>query len=77
LTASKLREDIYNILDAVLATGEPVEIERKGRRLLISADKPPASRLDKIRKRPGMITGSPTDLAEVDWSGSWNPEGYL
>ena len=75
VTASKLREDIYNILDAILATGEPVEIERKGRVLRISADRPPASRLDKIQKRPSMITGNPEDLAEIDWSRHWNPEG--
>ena len=41
LTASKLREDIYRVLDHVLATGEPVEIERNGRRLRIVADEPP------------------------------------
>ena len=31
LTASKLRESIYEILDEILETGTPVEIERKGR----------------------------------------------
>lgn len=37
LTASKLRENIYRVLDQVLETGEPVEIERNGRRLRIVA----------------------------------------
>jgi hypothetical protein len=31
VTASKLRENIYRILDQVLETGVPVEIERRGR----------------------------------------------
>ena len=35
ITASKLRENVYRILDQVLATGEPIEIERNGRRLLL------------------------------------------
>jgi hypothetical protein len=48
LTASKLRANIYRVLDQVLETGVPVEIERHGRRLRIIAEKskqrpPPAS----------------------------------
>ena len=77
VTASKLREDIYRILDAVIETGEPVEIERKGRVLRIVAEPRPASRLARIRKRPGMINGDPRDLAEIGWSAHWNPEGNL
>ena len=77
VTASRLREDIYNILDGILETGEPVEIERKGRLLRIVADKPPVSRLARIRKRPGLINGDPEDLAEIDWSLQWNPEGNI
>ncbi len=37
LTATKLRENIYAILDQILATGEPVEIERNGRTLRLQA----------------------------------------
>jgi hypothetical protein len=75
LTASRLREDIYKILDSVIETGEPVEIERKGRVLRITADRAPASRISRIRKRPGLINGNPLDLAKVDWSKAWDPEG--
>jgi prevent-host-death family protein len=31
VTASKLRADLYNILDESLKTGLPVEVVRKGR----------------------------------------------
>ena len=75
LTASRLREDVYKILDSVIETGEPVEIERKGRILRITADPPPGSRVSRIKKRPGLITGNPKDLAELDWSKEWNPDG--
>ena len=35
ITASSLRQNIYTILDEVLETGVPVEIERKGQILRI------------------------------------------
>jgi len=35
VTASKLRENVYRILDQILQTGTPVEIKRKGRTLKI------------------------------------------
>ncbi len=77
VTASRLREDIYNILDSVLSSGKPVEIERKGRLLRIVADNPPVSRLTRIVKRPGMINGDPEDLPGIDFAANWNPEGNL
>jgi hypothetical protein len=70
LTASKLRQDIYRILDEVLETGEPVVIERNGRRLRIVADDPP-SRLDRLVRRPDVVTGDPDDLVHLDWSDEW------
>jgi hypothetical protein len=75
LTASSLRGNIYKVLDEVLETGKPVEIERKGRVLRIVADSPSGSRVSRIRKRPGLINGNPRDLAELDWSKEWNPDG--
>lgn len=70
LTASRLRQDIYRILDEVLATGEPVVIERNGRRLRIVAEDPP-SRLDRLVRRPDVVTGDPNDLVHLDWSDEW------
>jgi len=45
--------------------------------LRIVADKPPASKLARMKKRPGLINGNPEDLVEIDWSVHWNPEGNL
>ena len=70
LTASKLRADIYRVLDYVLDTGEVVEIDRRGRRLRITADEPP-SRLADVVRRPEAITGNPDDLVDIEWSGEW------
>ncbi|MBI4883388.1 MAG: type II toxin-antitoxin system Phd/YefM family antitoxin [Actinobacteria bacterium] len=70
LTASKLRENIYRVLDQVLATGESVEIERNGRRLRIVADEQ-TSRLARLVRRPEIVVGDSADFVHLDWSGEW------
>jgi antitoxin (DNA-binding transcriptional repressor) of toxin-antitoxin stability system len=40
VSATQLRQNIYAILDEALATGKPVEIERKGKVLRIVPDMP-------------------------------------
>jgi hypothetical protein len=70
LTASKLREDIYRVLDQVLATGEPVEIERNGRRLRIVADQPP-SRVGRLVSRTDVVVGDSDEFVHLDWSSEW------
>ena len=70
LTASKLRENIYRVLDQVLETGEPAEIERNGRRLRIVADDQP-SRLGRLVQRTDLVVGDSDDFVHLDWSGEW------
>ncbi len=72
ITASQLRGDVYRLLDRVLATGQPLEIERSGRLLRIT---PAAvrSRLALVEPRPDLVTGDTSDLAGLDWSDSWRP----
>jgi hypothetical protein len=71
LTASKLRQNIYRVLDSILATGEPVEIERKGRRLKIVLAEG-SGRLAGLPIRD-YLTGEPDDIVEIDWSNEWRP----
>ena len=79
LTISKLRADIYRIFDNVLATGEPVEVERKGRRLRIQAvdddvvDEATPSKLDRLVPHTGAITGDPDDIDKIGWADAWQP----
>jgi hypothetical protein len=70
---SELRANLYRLLDEVLETGVPLEIERNGRRLRIVADALP-SKLDRLEPHPGFVVGDPDDLVEMDWSGYWNPD---
>lgn len=71
LTASKLRENVYRILDQVLETGVPVEIERSGKILRISAAEP-RSKLANLKSR-NYIVGDPEELVHLDWSAEWRP----
>ncbi|MCX6399287.1 MAG: hypothetical protein NTX33_05080 [Propionibacteriales bacterium] len=73
VTPSQLRQDIYRLIDKVLETGEPLEIERKGRRLRLVAEAP-IDRLSRIRVDPDVISGDPEDLVSIDWSVEWDGE---
>ena len=69
LTASKLRANVYRILDQVLDTGNPIEIVRRGRKLkIVPVEEEPSSWLDNLVERPDVIPGDPEDLANFDWS---------
>jgi hypothetical protein len=70
VTASRLRENIYSILDQVAETGVPVEIERKGRILRIVADQKP-SKLARLKKRNRCL-GDLDSIIYMDWSKEWS-----
>jgi hypothetical protein len=68
VTASKLRENIYRILDEAIETGQPVEIVRKGVVLRIVTEKPPSS-------WPGLRSGLfswATPMTSLVWIGPGN-----
>lgn len=69
ITASKLREDVYRILDAVIETGLPVEVVRKGTVLKIVPEKT-VSKLARLKKR-NVFVGNPEDIIGMDWSKEW------
>ncbi len=71
ITASKLRENVYRILDEAIETGVPVEIVRKGVVLRIVLERPP-SKLARLKKRPGMFVGDPDDIIGMDWLSEWS-----
>lgn len=78
ISATKLRANIYNIIDNIIKTGHPIDIERAGKKLrisLVSSNKPKdgEGKLSKLIPRPEAITGSPEDFTHIDWSHEWNP----
>ena len=74
LTASHLRQNIYRILDEVIETGQPVEIERKGSVVRIETKGQDKSIFEILARHPGSIVGRPDDLVHVDWSQVWKPD---
>jgi len=60
ITGTKLRENVYRVLDEALETGKSLEIRRKGRTLHLVPDSAGA-RLDRLRKRP-TLRGQPDEM---------------
>ncbi len=71
VSATALRQNIYQLLDDVLETGAPLEVERGGRRLRIIRVET-TSKLDRLIRRD-IVTGDPEDLVHMDWSTEWRP----
>ena len=69
-TATKLRQNLYNILDKVIEDGIPVEIERKGHTLKIVPEKS-VSKWNRLEPHD-IINGDPESIVSVDWSDQWN-----
>ncbi len=74
MTASKLRENIYRVLDQVLESGVPVEIVRKGGKLkIVRSEGGPGHKLDNLKPHLEAVVGDPEDLIHIDWSREWKP----
>ncbi len=71
VTASSLRQDIYRLLDQVLETGIPLEVERRGQILRVVPLERRA-KLDRLEPRDYLLA-EPEDLLDIDWSEAWKP----
>jgi prevent-host-death family protein len=69
LTASKLRQDVYRILDRVADTGAPVEVTRRGKRIRISLVDAPG-KLERLTRRK-VLRVEPETIVHMDWSDEW------
>jgi len=69
VTASKLRENVYRILDEAIETGVPVEIVRKGNVVRLVPEKR-VSKLARLKKRK-IFSGKVEDIIGMDWSKEW------
>lgn len=72
MTLTALRSQLFKVADQVLQSGEPVIIERNGRRLLLSSQEPP-SRLARLRRR-ALIVGDAASLDTQKVSAWHEPE---
>lgn len=77
ITATKLRADLYRVIDNVIKKGVPVEVELRGRKVRIVPAEP-RDKLSALIKRPGVIVGDPGRLPRVKtfdekkWRKKWD-----
>lgn len=71
-SASRLRANLYRLLDRVVETGVPLEIERRGRVLRIEAVAE-EDKLSRLRPHPEAVRDDLEALVHLDWSGEWTP----
>lgn len=66
MTLTELRANLEDLLDEILKTGLPLEIQMGDRKLQII----PVGPVDKIKNlmpRPDVIQGDPDDLVDLRW----------
>ena len=69
-----LRKNLYQIVDKVLETGVPVEIERNGKKVMIFPVEQPRTKIVNLKKRDGIV-GDPEELVDIkvsEWDESEN-----
>jgi hypothetical protein len=81
LTITAFRKNIYQLIDWVIATGEPIILKRKGKTIKIVIEdtieepKPKIiNDLSKLTPHPDAITEDPEYYVSIDWSKEWNPD---
>ncbi len=73
ISLTQLRANLYKVVDEVIATGNPVEIERKGVIVKLIPEYP-KKKLDALVKHPGTILGDPEEIVHLDWSAEWHQD---
>lgn len=71
ITLTALRQNIFQIADRVLATGEAVVIERDGKRLVLAPEVVPDV-LDHLPRRNAII-GDADDLVNIS---AWDKDAW-
>lgn len=77
ITATRLRSDLYRVIDDVIKKGVAVEVELRGKKVRIVPAEP-RDKLANLVKRTGVIAGDPGRLAKVKtfdeakWRKKWD-----
>jgi prevent-host-death family protein len=75
ITPTELRSNIYKILDEVLSSGVPLEIN-KGGKLLRIVPVAKTNKLANLVSRPDIIIGNSDDLVDICWEKEVNLDLY-
>ena len=66
VSPTELRSNIYKLLDEVLNSGVPIEIN-KGGKLLRIVPVAKSNKLANLISRSDIIIGNPDELADISW----------
>lgn len=75
ITATKLRQNLYRILDEILDSGIPVKINRKGEILKIVPEKK-KSKLERLTEHSTII-GDPESIISINFDNEWKEKDNL
>jgi len=75
ISATRLRQNLYQILDQVLEKGIQVEIERKGHILKIVPEHP-VNKIDSLENH-NVIEGKPESIIHMNWQKYWKGDKNL
>ncbi|MBW4642029.1 MAG: type II toxin-antitoxin system Phd/YefM family antitoxin [Goleter apudmare HA4340-LM2] len=71
VTLTELSNNIERLLDEVLETGIPIEINKNGKLLkIVSLEK--KDKLKNLIFKTGVIQGNPDDLVNISWEQEMN-----
>ena len=66
ISPTELRSNIFKLLDEVISSGIPIEINKGGKLLrIVPVEK--SNKLANLSLRPDIIVGNPDDLVDISW----------
>jgi PHD/YefM family antitoxin component YafN of YafNO toxin-antitoxin module len=77
ISPTALRKNLYQLLDQVLESGEPIYIKRKGRELMISEKKNKAiyeimdSRMNEVNEIKPELDENKLQALDENWEENW------
>lgn len=72
LSITQLRSQLYKVFDQIIATGEGVEVKRKGVTIRIEP-KTTGKKLSRVRKL-NLLTDQSDLLLGIDWLKEWKSD---
>lgn len=76
ISVTKLRKELFKVMDQVANSGQPVFVERNGVRIKISRDEEnKLSKIERMRnyKGPSVLKVPIEEIENLDWSDTWKP----
>lgn len=76
ISATQLRSHLYKVLHNISLTGEPVEVDLKGTRFIISPAEITSRRLENLRPHPQAVNLSMGLLDDLAESPAWDADAW-